>query len=131
MNEKKIAELMKKLSISREEAVSLIADDEAIDHGEKLFQLSAEQEKVSKEARQVSRAPTAYKLDNEGGKRSKKIDNDKRFLIDAIVWLLTTDAENCGDNVHAKNVEILNPERELTFTYNEKKYKITLSAPRT
>ena len=131
MNEKKIAELVKKLGITEDEARELIEDDKRIDKGEKLFQLTKEQEQVSKQARQVGKAPTVYKLNNEKGKRSKKADNDKRFLIDAIVWLLTTDAENCGDNVHAENVEILNPERELTFTYNEKKYKITLSAPRT
>ena len=124
-------EAMKKLGMSDAEIAELLKADKEIDQGKNLFPLTKDQEKVSKEARSVGREPTIYKLDNAEGKRSKKADNDKRFLIDAIVWLLTTDAENCGDNVHAKNVEILNPERELTFTYNEKKYKITLSAPRT
>lgn len=126
----RVAELMTKLKITEAEAKMLIDDDKRIDKGEKLFQLSKEQEQVSKQARQVGKAPTIYKLDNEKGKRSKKIDNDKRFLIDAMVWALTTDVENCGDNVHAENIEIINPEREFTFIYNGRKFKLVLSCPR-
>ena len=125
-----VAKLMRTLGISKDEAIALMDADKRIDKGEKLFELSAEQEKASKKARQVSRAPTVYKLDNKDGKRSKKADNDKRFLIDAFVWALTTDIEHSGDNVCAENVNIINPERELTFTYNGKKYKVVLSAPR-
>ena len=47
-NEKRIAELMKALECTREEALEIIADDEAIDSGEKLFELTPEQEKASK-----------------------------------------------------------------------------------
>ena len=70
--EKLIAKHMSLLGISREEAEQLVADDEAIDKGAKLFELTAEQEKASKQARKADRAPTVYKLDNTAGKRSKR-----------------------------------------------------------
>ena len=125
-----IATLMAKLDITEEEARQVLEDDKRIDRGEKLFELSAEQEKASKQARQADRKPTVYKLDNTNGKRSKKADDDKRFLIDTFVWALTTDLEHCGDNVCAENVNIINPEREVEFVYNGRKFKIVLSAPR-
>lgn len=130
MTNEMIATLMAKLGISEEEARQVLEDDKRIDKGEKLFELSAEQEKASKQARQADRKPTIYKLDNTNGKRSKKANADKRFLIDALVWAMTTDIEQAGDNVLATDVEIINPEREFTFTYNGTKYKVVLSAPR-
>jgi hypothetical protein len=45
-----VEKLMKNLGISREEALQVIADDKAIDKGEKLFELSAEQKKAAKQA---------------------------------------------------------------------------------
>ena len=123
-------EALRKLGLSNAEIEQVLADDKRIDRGEKLFELSDEQKQAEKKARQADRKPTVYKLDNTDGKRSKKADNDKRFLIDAFVWALTTDIEHCGDNVCAENVNIINPEREVEFTYNERKFKIVLSAPR-
>jgi hypothetical protein len=124
---KMIEEIMKKLNCTEEEAIQLLEDDKKIDKGEKLFELSADQKVVEKKMKNTgSKAPTAYKFQ----KRERKADNDKRFLIDAIYWLLTTDIEQAGDNVNAQDVKIVNQEREILFTYNEKKYKIVLSAPR-
>jgi hypothetical protein len=124
--EKRIKELMCALRISREEAVQLIEDDKRIDKGEKLFELTAEQKAVEKKMRQAPRTANA-----KPPKRERKTDNDKRFLIDSLVWALTTEVENAGDSVLAQNMEIVNPEREFLFTYNGKKYKVVLSAPRT
>ena len=123
--EKRIQDLMCALRISREEAIQVIEDDKRIDKGEKLFELTAEQKAVEKKMRQAPRTAEA-----KPPKRERKTDNDKRFLIDSLVWALTTDIENAGDNVLAQNVEIVNPEREFLFTYNGKKYKVVLSAPR-
>ena len=123
--EKRIKDLMCALRISREDAIQVIEDDKRIDKGEKLFELTAEQKAVEKKMRQAPRTAEA-----KPPKRERKTDNDKRFLIDSLVWALTTDIENAGDNVLAQNVEIVNPEREFLFTYNEKKYKVVLSAPR-
>ena len=130
--ETKIEKLINALGCSRAEAIDIIESDRKIDNGEKLFELSAEQEKASKQARQADRTPTVYKLDNTAGKRSKKADNDKQ----EIVGRLTSTLENwfksnsqCTYNA-CTNLEIINPEREFTFTYNGKKYKVVLSAPR-
>ena len=114
-----IQELMQKLDLTEAEAKQLLADDEAIDKGAKLFELTPEQEKASKKARQADRAPTVYKLDNTGGKRSKKADNDKQEIMRKLL--------DCFDEYAP---QIINAEREFTFTYNEKKFKVVLSAPR-
>ena len=123
--EKRIKDLMCALRISREEAIQVIEDDKRIDKGEKLFELTADQKAVEKKMRQAPRTAEA-----KAPKRERKTDNDKRFLIDSLVWALTNEVENAGDNVLAQNVEIVNPEREFLFTYNGKKYKVVLSAPR-
>jgi hypothetical protein len=123
--EQRIQELMKTLDITRDEALQLIADDEAIDKGAKMFDLSPEAEKASKAARQVGRKA------GTPNKRERKEDNDKRFLIDTIVWALTTDIENAGDNPQVTDLQITNPEREIVFTHNGRKFKVVLSAPRT
>lgn len=128
----KQVEALRKLGLTDAEIQQVLADDKRIDKGEKLFELSAEQEKASKQARQADRKPTVYKLDNTAGKRSKKTDTDKQ----AIMGRLTSTLENwfasnsqCTYNA-CTDIEIINPERELTFSYNGKKYKIVLSAPR-
>ena len=119
--EKLIAKHMSLLGISREEAEQLVADDEAIDKGAKLFELTAEQEKASKQARKADRAPTVYKLDNTAGKRSKKEDTDKATLLNA---LFTAILPMCD------TYEVTNAEREFCFTYHGRKFKVVLSAPR-
>ena len=114
-----VDELMQKLKCSRADAEQIILDDLRIDKGEKLFEQTADQKQASKKARAVGRVVGVYKLD----KRERKADNDKRHLIAEFLDLLEK-AEGVA------NVEATNPEREILFTYNEKKYKITLSAPR-
>jgi hypothetical protein len=116
MNEKLIQSFMKNLGITREEAIELIADDEKIDSGEKLFELTDEQKKNSKKARQVARGVATKPV-----KRERKADNDKRELIEIIKTAISTvDSQ----------VEVTNIEREMIFHYNNRKFKIVLSAPR-
>ena len=116
--EKLIAKHISLLGISREEAEQLVTDDEAIDKGAKLFELSAEQEKASKKARAIgTRAtPTATK-------RERKADNDKVMLIDEIKQAI--EGLDC-----VESVEVTNAEREMLFHCNGRKFKIVLSAPR-
>ena len=124
MNQQK--EAMRRLGMSEQEIADVLAADAAIDAGAKLFELTADQKQAEKKARTTG-TRTVYNFKP----RERKADNDKRFLIDAIYWLLTADTSHDGDNVGADNVEIINPEREILFTYNDKKYKVVLSAPRT
>lgn len=109
---------MDKLGISREEAIQLIEDDKAIDKGAKLFELTKEQEQASKKARQ-----TTGKVEKKTVKREKKSDNEKLEIMTALNGVLATMEE-------VANIEKVNEERETTFTFNGRKFKIVLSAPR-
>lgn len=115
-----LAELAKKLDISLEEAKSLQEFDKQVDKmkmSEVNADLSEKQKAVLKSAKQADRAPTVYKFE----KRERKANNAKRELIELI-------AESVGKV--ANNLEIINAEREMVFYFNEVKYKIVLSAPR-
>ena len=118
-----VAKLMRTLGISKEEAIELMDSDKRIDKGEKLFELSKEQEQASKKARQVSRAPTVYKLDNTAGKRSKKANEAKAGLIELL-------SEAIKEQPACNSLEIINNEREFVFSWMGTKYKVVLSAPR-
>ena len=119
--EKKIENLINVLGCSREEAIDIIKSDKRIDKGEKLFELTAEQEKASKEARQADRKPTVYKLDNTAGKRSKKTDEDKEFLTNTLFSAILPICDT---------YKVTNAGREFEFTYHGRKFKVVLSAPR-
>ena len=121
-----IETLMKNLRCTEAEALEVIEADKRIDKGEKLFELSAEKEKASKQARQADRKPTVYKLDNTNGKRNKKADDDKSFLLNALIIGL---CDSVGMDAN-KEIEVTNTEREFVFTYNGRKFKVVLSAPR-
>lgn len=122
--EAKIKKNMEVLNISREEAVRLVAYDASIDRMTSAKEidsdLTAEQQKIAKTARQADRKPTAFKFDTS---KRKKADNlDKQFLIDILHKAL--------NNSECQNIEIINAEREIVFNYSGVKYKLVLSAPR-
>lgn len=122
--EEMIAKHMNVLGITREEAIQLIADDEEIDRMTRTSDidgdLTAEQRKSAKKARQADRKPTVYKFDTTKRKRAE--NTGKRFLIDEI--------KKCLENAGAYSLEVTNPEREIIFMSEGTKYKIVLSAPR-
>lgn len=113
-------ELMKALDLTEEEAKELQAYDEAIDKGKKLGTLDPEKEKVSKQARSTKKAPTVYSFDTS--KRERKKDETKASIIDKIAGALLGITES---------LEITNSEREIVCVVEGRKFKITLSAPRT
>ena len=115
----RVTELARILDITPDEVIEMLNDDERIDKGEKLFELTPEQEKASKKARQVARGTSTTST-----KREKKSDTDKAFLI----GLFEEKLNEFGD---VTDLVIVNPERELTFTLNNRKFKVVLSAPRT
>lgn len=111
--EQKIQKLIEKLKCTREEAIDIVECDKLIDSGKNPFPLSKEQEKVSKESRIVS----GDIMQRAKPQRAKKINNDKIEIMN----LITKDLDN---------LIVINPEREVEFYYNNKKYKIVLSMPR-
>jgi hypothetical protein len=123
-NEDLIKRHMDILEISREEAIALIAEDEKIDRmtsaSEINSDLTKEQIQNAKEARKADRKKTVFKFDTS--KRPKKENPDKRILIEN----LRASIEKVGGS----DIEVTNVEREMIFKFNNVKYKIVLSAPR-
>ena len=115
LNEQLIAKHMATLGISREEAIQLIEDDKAVDSD-----LTEEQRKNAKSAKQADRKPTVYKFDTS--KRKRPENTGKRFLIDTLKTVLET--AGCD------NLEVTNPEREIVFFSDGVKYNGVWSAPR-
>lgn len=102
-----------------EEAETLVKEDLMIDAGETCdweTELTDEQNKVSRQARQASR-----EVSDTPAKRKRAEDPDKRALIQMFFALL----EKVDDHLVT-----INPEREIEFHYNGRKFKLTLSAPR-
>lgn len=119
--------LMANLGLTEEEAEAVLADDKRIDRGEKLFELSDELKAGAKKARQAERkAPTAPI------KRERKEDTDKRRLIDFLMSALENEVNVSLTECDSIGVEcdVINPEREFTFNYNGRKFKVVLSCPR-
>jgi hypothetical protein len=114
--EQKIFNSMLDLGMSEEEALEVIADDRKIDKGAKLFELDPESEKASKKARRADRKPNSTPT-----KRERKEDTDKRELIALLVDALGESAET---------LEVTNAERQIDFTFSNRKFRIVLSAPR-
>lgn len=114
---------MRKCGMTEDEILDVLTADREIDRGAKLFELDEELQAGAKKARRADRTDTPKP-------RERKPNEDKRFLLSALVWAMTTDIDQAGDNVLATDVEIVNPEREFLFTYNGTKYKVVLSAPR-
>ena len=127
--ENRIEYIMRTLDCSEQEALQLIEDDKAVDRMTKTAEiqsdLTQEQKKASKKARTVAKAPkakapTAYK--RETNKQNKR-DNEKHNIIELFINALEGDT-------NAKNIKILNEDREFEFLYNDRKIKVTLIAPR-
>lgn len=113
-----LQKIMAALGVSEAEARQIMADDAAIDKGEKLFELSAEQKKAAKAATRADSKPRAAPT-----KREKASDPVKAGLIELLVDVIQ-------EQPACNSVEMLNSEREFLFMWSGKKFKITLSCPR-
>ena len=116
--EKRKAEAIRQMNIlkcSYEEAYQIVLDDEAVDRGEPLpWDLTPEQLKESKKARQADRAKPKEKV-----KRERKPNETKQMIISNLL----TYFQECED---IELVEVLNAERQLAFSLGGKKYELTL-----
>lgn len=111
----RVREIAELLAVDYSTAEQVLKDDERIDKGEKLFELTPEQKK---NAKLVARKPTVYQFT----KRERKEDTAKRDLIALLGSVLQTTADTPP--------EITNPERQIDFTVGGRKFRIVLSAPR-
>lgn len=112
-----VQKLMQVLGVSEEEAREILATDKAIEQGADPFPLTDAEEKASKEARRAEQDKATRKQTT----KPKKVDTDKAEIISVL------DDALCD---LVDNVEVINPEREILFHFNGRKFKITLSAPR-
>ena len=124
-----IKKMMQVLGCTEAEAREVVEADAAIDKGEKLFELNAEQKKASKKARSTGtkKRPTAYKFE----KRERKPNEDKRAIMNALMGAIESwhhDEENPVANV--TDFSLSNPERQIDFQFNGTNYSITLTAHR-
>ena len=110
---------LKNLGLTDKEITEVLADDEKIDKGVKLFELPDELKDGAKKARSAGNCNGYTKANRE-----KKVDTEKR----AIIQCMTEIAENLADN---GTVNLTNAEREFDFIYKGRKFKIVLSCPRT
>ena len=106
---------LKNLGLTDEEIADVVESDKRIDKGEKLFELPEELKKGAKKARNAGNCKGYTKANRE-----KKVDLDKGKLIGDLL-------DGIG---YAENVEIVNREREFTFEYKGRKFKVVLSCPR-
>lgn len=117
--EKQIAQMMKALSISRDEAIELLAEDDDIDHDiKKDYDLNAEQQKNAKIYQKSGNYTRKVEV-----KRERKADEEKREIIARIEEMLKKFAEY--ENVSVKNIE-----KEVCFSLNGANFSISLTKHR-
>lgn len=107
---------METLGITREEAISLIREDEEIDGGAKLFELTAEQKQ---NAKSVTSTTSGKKTERKP--KEKKVDETKRSLIEIVRSALFENEIYC---------EVTNVEKTIDFNLNGEQYSLNLTKHR-
>ena len=115
MAESQIERIMNGLKCSREEAEQILADDKAIDRGERMsFDLDKETEKQAKKWANTGTRQT----NGEKTERKRKENPTKATIIAEIANFLT---EN-----DYEMVEITNKERQIALKVGENAFELTL-----
>ena len=119
LNEKTIADYMKRNKCDREEAIDLIKYDIAVESGEDTeYDLTAEQEANVKEmTRKVEHAKQNGKV-----KRERKPNELKEAIIAELAEFLREDAQG----PMYEDVEITNKSRMIAFVVGDKHFELTL-----
>lgn len=121
MAENQKERIMRILRCTSEEADQILADDKAIDRGERMsFDLPIEKEKEAKKMANVTtKKRTAYNFDTS--KRQRKENATKGSIIAELAQFLTEKSENA-----CENVQITNKERQISFIIGTETYELTL-----
>lgn len=119
LNEKTIADYMKRNKCNREEAIDLIKYDIAVESDEDTeYDLTEEQTaNVKSMMRKVDHAKTEGKV-----KRERKPNELKEAIIAEIAEFLREDAQGQA----YEDVEITNKSRMIAFAVGEKHFELTL-----
>ena len=116
MQETQVQKLMRILNCSEEEALQVLADDKAIDQGQRMsFDLSAEEEKKAKKYANTGtrKASNTSKVRKENPTKSGIIAEIATFLME-------------NSDFSPENVEITNKERQIAFKIGDNAYELTL-----
>jgi hypothetical protein len=114
---------MRAQGYTEEEIADMLKCDKEIDRGADPFPLDPELEAGAKKARRADRTDTPKKANRE-----RKIDNEKRELIACFTESLAD--LRCCEGFDITELQVANPEREFSFMMNGRKFKVTLSCPR-
>lgn len=122
MREKEISELMQKLGISHDEAVELWM----FDHGE------IENEEVDEMTEKAKSVKRYEKSDAPRKKtvKARKVDEIKVEIILTLAQNLTRVVLNDEDLSMIKDIVVVKPEREITFTLKGESYSVVLTKHR-
>lgn len=125
LNEKTIADYMKRNKCSRDEAIDLIKYDIAVEDGEETeYDLTEEQKKVVQDMNR--------KIDHKkpvNVKRERKPNELKEALVAALADYLENVCElDMADNglIYCENVEITNKNRMIHFSCKDKEFDLQL-----
>lgn len=119
MAENQMERIMRILSCNEQEAKQIMADDKAIDRGERMpWDLTPEQEKAAKKYANA----TEHKKSENAAPRVRKENPTKAAAITAIAKCL----EECG----YETVTITNPERVISFAFGGDNYEVVLQQKR-
>ena len=125
--QKRLKMIMKNLDLTEEEAKNLLEEDKRIDRMRKFSDIQSdmteEQKKVSKKARQTAKTNIGQPPKKTPSERVKKTDNEKQTLVSMFYNLL-------AEQPLAEQVEIVNDQKLITFIYNGRKFKLDLIASR-
>lgn len=119
LNERTIADYMKRNKCDRDEAIDLIKYDIAVESDEETeYDLSAEQqENVKKMMRKTDHAKIG-----KGVKRERKPNELKEAIVAEIAEFLHEDAQG---QVY-ESVDITNVSRQIAFAVGDKRFELTL-----
>lgn len=123
MNEDLIKQYMKKYSCTREEAISVIKEDEEVDHMTSSKQIDADLTEEQRKAKKENTKTTGDKR-NKGytfERKPREKDAEKVELLEKIFASVSTFTENCV---------ISNAGKEITFTVNDGEFSLSLTKHR-
>lgn len=113
--------IQKILEVSEEEALEILAYDEAVEKGTATdYDYTPEEKKVAKQMRGTGtrKVPTVYNLENG---RQRKENPTKEAIIAELAKFLAEQSENA-----CENVEIVNKTRMISFAIGEKSFELSL-----
>lgn len=118
VNERTIADYMKRNKCDRDEAIELINYDNAVEGGEETeFDLTPEQQKVVQDMNRKVEHQSKGKV-----KRERKPNELKEAIIAEIAEFLTEDAQG----QMYEDVAVTNVSRQIAFKVGEKSFELTL-----